>query len=453
MRGERRGNVASELGPLTGHAKIDAYVGISLILFAAYCITIYVQYVYLNENVLPYQLFIGNDVLETIPRYLSGTYSFGSHYFGDYQLIMLQAIQKSPYVTKVVQPANYGPLLYIVLRAWAKLPYKLGFVLFEISTFVALILPVLFWVPAKDIWMRMRDVTVISFFSYPVLVTLDRGNFEGLTFAFVVVGIWAYLRQNYWLFTALLIGAAWIKFYPIVFFVLLLSDRRWKEFVTGVAASAGGVFGGLLFFPGGYGANLRALAHQAGTFGPASDTFLRAVYYNRSVYGLFAVVHNWMTGSVKLQGFFVAHYAVLAGVATVVLVAASLQTRALRLWQRIFLLCVIITAIPEVSYGYTYVVLLIPIVLFLREEDSPGWYFWAYGLPLALVMLPKGIGIDVVAGTEITWLNLVDPGLLACLALIMAIECAWNLRQAIRRSPRGSHLFDRRSPRLSEEAS
>jgi hypothetical protein len=70
-------------------------------------------------------------------------------------------------------------------------------------------------------------------------------------------------------------------------------------------------------------------------------------------------------------------------------------------------------------------VLLVPIALYLREE-SPSWQFFVYGLPLALVMIPKGIGIDFVQETEITWLNVVNPALLVYLGCALVIECAWN---------------------------
>ena len=428
-----------------------AFTAVMLSGFAAYFISLYVQQVYLSEDVIPNQFFIANDGLTTLPKYLSGTYSFGVHFFGDYQIVLIQALQKSPYLTTVVQKGNYAPLIFDLVHLWAKVvPYKLGFGIFEILTALACLIPLLVWLPSKDPWSRLRDTIIIGLLSYPVLSVLDRGNFEGLVAGLTAGGVWAYTRKRYWLASFLIFGASSIKFYPIVFLLLLLIDRRWREVLTGMALSAAGVFGGLVFFGGGYGANLRAMIHNVAVFGSANHSFLNAVYFNRSLFGMFTVIHYWMSGSVQLQGLAVAHYSIIELVLALAFIAAAFQVRSLELWQRVLLITIVITALPETAGGYTYVVLLLPVALFLREP-RPTWQFVVYGVPLALALVPMGIGIGpypisgLLPGLEITWQNVVGPGLLLYLGLATVVECAWRMRALSPRLPPSLQSYLERS--------
>jgi hypothetical protein len=294
-----------------------------------------------------------------------------------------------------------------------------------VATLIGCVLPLCVWLPSKSITSRTRDTIIIGFFSLPVLATLDRGNFEGLTAGLLAGGVLAYTRQRYWLCAVLIASAGSVKFYVIAFVVILLWDWKWREALFAVGLWAAGIFGGLLFFAGGYGANLRAMVHDVSTFAGSGMTFHTAIYFNRSLYGLLVVLHYWMTGNTTLGGFVVIHYTALCIVLAVVFIAASTQRKYLRLWQRLLLICTAVTVLPNYASGYTYLVLLVPIALYLREE-SPSWQFFVYGLPLALVMIPKGIGIDFVQETEITWLNVVNPALLVYLGCALVIECAWN---------------------------
>ena len=405
--------------------RTTVYASVALVLTTAWAMVMYVQQAYLNENPLPNQSFIPNDIIRAPARFLTGTYAFGIHYFGDFQLILVESLQKSPYITGAVEGGSYAPMTFVLLRLWAKIPYKTSFALFMVVTVIGCLLPLLLWLPSRNIWSRIRDAVIIGLLSYPVLVILDRANFEGLTVGFVACGMWAYLKKHYLLCAVLFACAGSIKYYLIIFIVLLLAEWRWRESLVGIGLWTAGIFGGLLDFAYGYGANFRTMVHLAALFVGTKENFHTAIYYNRSLYGMFVVIHYWMSGSPSLAGFFVSHYRVLSVLVVIVWMAAAIQKKWLQLWQRVLLICIVTTIIPNIAGGYTYAILLIPIALFLRAE-KPTWHLWVYGLPLAVTMVPKGIGIDTVDGVTITWLNVVDPAILVLIGVALVIECSAN---------------------------
>ena len=82
---------------------------------------------------------------------------------------------------------------------------------------------------------------------YPLWIVADRGNVEGVAWALAAAGLCSLLRARYGA-AAVLIGlAASVKPFPVLFLLLLVSRRKYKEAAIGVAAFGVAVLGALIF--------------------------------------------------------------------------------------------------------------------------------------------------------------------------------------------------------------
>jgi Glycosyltransferase family 87 len=74
--------------------------------------------------------------------------------------------------------------------------------------------------------------------AWPVRMLLETGNMETLVALALGAGVLATLRGRYWLGAALIGIAGSMKFYPLTLLLLLLPQRRYKEFAAGLLAAA-----------------------------------------------------------------------------------------------------------------------------------------------------------------------------------------------------------------------
>lgn len=72
------------------------------------------------------------------------------------------------------------------------------------------------------------------------------------------------------------------------------------------------------------------------------------------------------------------------------------------LWKKIFALTLLIIWIPNFSYTYTLLFLILPLIFFLKEKDSQGdlVYSVCFALLLAPWCLPKMQEINYLCGGE-----------------------------------------------------
>jgi hypothetical protein len=88
----------------------------------------------------------------------------------------------------------------------------------------------------------LRRASVLGFLlvtlllSFPIYLSLQRGNLESVIWLVLAAAIWQFRRGN-WFVSALLLGiSASVKIYPVLYFGLFLRQRRWKEIIAGLAS-------------------------------------------------------------------------------------------------------------------------------------------------------------------------------------------------------------------------
>lgn len=275
----------------------------------------------------------------------------------------------------------------------------------------------------------------LTILSYPMLFLFDRANTEVAVWIFLILGVWAYVRDKGWA-AAICFGiAAAMKLFPFIFIALFLAKKQYRHVVLGVlvfvavtlfsfwlvgptiVAAEHGVSNGLVAFK-----NLYALQLHPSEIG--FDHSLFAIVK----LGKYAMHSRDLTLSLRCYLAFSA----LAGTAVF-----FIWIRKLPRLNQVLLLTVAAILLPPVSSDYTLVHLYIPFAMLVLAVVSAskegiklhaaGWCFVCF----AVLFTPQSYLIHHLAYISQTQHNVhfIDIGLggmvkaLALLALsVLAIR-------------------------------
>jgi hypothetical protein len=391
-----------------------------------------------------YGVFLGRD-------YPYSTFLFRPNdRFQDFLGILRMTADRNPYQYKTVigvlghypvEASNYFPFTHLLLY-----PFTL------INEYTSLLIYSLFVIGfaafasvkalgdglSDTIGQRCLNVLVFTLMSYPILLTLDRGNIEGIIFIFLSCAAWLYLSgRGKW--AAACIGlAASIKGFPILFLIFFVKDRRWKELMIGVAVPVFLTLVALLFLERGVFENLILLREALRNFGDFLLVGINGITYSVSLFGmgytLWALLHQSLMDAASLKPI-LANYLVVAGIiglATMVYVFVS----RLEFWKTWFILVAAVQVLPFPSYDYKLIHTLVPMFLLIRSGKETRWT-GAYLALLCLIVVPKGFWIlfrDVRCGV------IVNPLLILTVCIMIALEQYYGANLSSQGSPVAGEL-------------
>jgi len=275
--------------------------------------------------------------------------------------------------------------------------------------------------PKMSLVRLARNLFILSFLSYPVLFTLDRGNVEACAFIFLSLFVYLYCSNRAGISTLFLAAATALKVYPFVFIILYLADKKYKESAIFVAlllfmsAFTYDPAQGFSFHLLNFISTVRGSADPAQSYnalyviGDAGTAFCSsafgAVKAAMYVFGhqdlrplLLRLISTYHTAALLLFGF-VALY--------IVIVEKSL-------WKRIAILTLSMIFFPYVTGDYRLLHLYIPMWLFLNSEEK-GEADLLYTILFALLLIPKAyylikgdVSVSVILNPLIIFLLLVS---------------------------------------------
>jgi hypothetical protein len=237
----------------------------------------------------------------------------------------------------------------------------------------------------------VRNVA-ICFMSYPFLFTFHTANFELVLFAALVGFIYLYQQeQRRPALTGLLLAIpVSMKLFPAVFFILLLSGKRYKEMLWTVAWAAVLTLIPLLVFSGGirsgFGGYWSRLQASHNMYKELMIIAGGGVHQGHSILGALRILgHSKLRPEVMPKVLF--PY-LACTMAVFVAVSAYVLCRERVLWKKVALLLICMNLLPYVSGDYKLLHLFIPFFLFIRS-DQPEKYDLGFTVLFALLFVSK----------------------------------------------------------------
>ena len=224
----------------------------------------------------------------------------------------------------------------------------------------------------------IRDFTIIAGMTYPVLFSLDRANLDMYLFLLLFGFVVLFQKGRFVLSSLLLSMAIAMKLYPMVFIFLFIKEKKYKEIAYTIAATLCISMVSLWSFQGGISENLQGMLSAFQGF---NQDYSRAagLQHNVSYYGVLKLVT--MGYYYAVQGVRdIAAVSILANgvlkipyMLFVVLLFAFVVLHVLKyeqtFWKNVYLLSAAMILLPHVSFDYKLIHMLIPTILFLKDES------------------------------------------------------------------------------------
>ncbi len=387
-------------------AKIRYIVTIILIGFVTSVFFHYFQGVYQN---LPYPhntfLFLPSDKFNDFFNFYN-LLQYQEPYFGNHQSVQY-------------------PFSNLIGYAFTILPRTTAFIVYTaLFMYAFIIFAVLFTYPENS-KKHISELLIISLLTYPILFTLDRGNPESYVFISLLGFIYFYEKKEYLLTVIFLSSAIAMKLFPIVFVIIYLSDKKYKEvLLTGLFTCVLTIFS-LLFFKGGIYENLVQIIRGANLV--RLNVFLGGDLVVQRGVSLFTLAKIFFIETDLIykvnMAKFLSIYIIIA-VALGLFIAVYVVLVEKEFWKKVAILVVAMLLLPHVSADYKLIHIFLPLFLFIntpRSSRLDGLYIALFGLlliPKDYYLLSKVISDSGVADISISVI-INDIVLITMLLLIM----------------------------------
>lgn len=242
----------------------------------------------------------------------------------------------------------------------------------------------------REFKLRLLAVMLLS---YPFIFLIDRANFESFVYLFNFLFVYFYfLKPKRGLAYFALAAAISMKLFPAIFLLLVLSERDWHGLIVTIGEVLALTLLALALAHGGIVENLAQFgASQSRYFSGYIIGTLKMCYgaaFGHSVFGALRLIVALFDGQgyvrtlqsmLPLYNFFVLVYA--AFISGYVLFVERV------LWRKVALLVFAFNLLPYVSADYKLIHLVIPILLFVKSDDSSSSTL--YSVLFGLMLIPK----------------------------------------------------------------
>lgn len=260
---------------------------------------------------------------------------------------------------------------------------------------------------------RISGVIILTFLSYPILFTVDRGNLGILVFLFLLLFVNYYQKGDDVKSVIFLSLAIAMKLYPGVFVVLFCADKKYKNIIyTGVLVLALSILSAAVL-EGGIQTSLQGLQHNLGLFKEFYMHSVMGLHFNTSLYGAITILGEKFTFlSIVLK-----YYTVIALIAFV-LVSLFIVLNENEFWKRVSLLVFMMLLLPQVTFDYKMIHLYIALMLFLNSHNQSKHEI-LYAILFGLLLIPKDY---LIIQADISIAVFLNPLLMLMIAVTILLD-------------------------------
>lgn len=238
------------------------------------------------------------------------------------------------------------------------MPAQVGYIIFTVVC-ILIIWEMVKYI-CRDINVNSILISTIVILSGPVLFTLERGNIIILSFAMLLVFLSFYDSDEKWKryigYVALAISVA-IKIYPVLFGLLILYKKRYKEAIATTCIGIGLFFVPFYLFAGGD--SIKAMIR--GIMTSSSDNASIGNNYNFSMANFLDIMSKLANVEIPISN--------IAVIILVVSLCFVLFILSNEVWKKLLAIVLMCIWIPAFSYTYILLFLICPFLYFIKEQN------------------------------------------------------------------------------------
>lgn len=284
---------------------------------------------------------------------------------------------------------NYFPLAYIILFPFSLIKNLTASYMVFLAIFLS------FWIFVNTKFFACKDfsklqnfqnIFILTLMTYPFLFLLDRGNFDMMVLIFISLFIHLFGSKKY-LSSGIVLGLTnAIKPFFLIFSILYLIEKKYKEFFLSIITTGLVVIGGFMILKGNF-------FDQIAVFIQDISIFQKTFYYDlqgglANCSSLYLALKMWFCSSLNMISTveLVKIYQVIGLVVSVVTVIFAWREKIF--WKRIALLTLYVLVMPFVTFDYRLIFLFIPLWLFVKAREHCKFDL-VYAILFGLLLIPK----------------------------------------------------------------
>lgn len=286
---------------------------------------------------------------------------------------------------------NYFPFAYLIakiLRIISFGDYSTTYIFVQtmLTSFIYFILSSLL----KDcIDNKKILIFILIFMQYPYIYELGRGNIELILFFFCLLFYYFYRKEKYQLSALMLSFAISMKLYPLLLSLIFLCNKKYKAFVTCIISTILLTLFSYIALYNVFG-NIMDYVDRFSNFVDGYSNTRLALQHNHSILiGIISIIYLITKENIEilLSGTATQIYSIIIIIVSIILVLFVL-IRKMPNWKRLTILTLMMTSFPTISYDYTLLALMIPIVAFILDNNTTKRQDIIYSLLLTLQLVP-----------------------------------------------------------------
>lgn len=361
--------------------------------------------------------------------------TFGSHFFGDFLIPFRLAQQSSPYFAPGILPFSYFPLASVILGPFVLFNYWQALTLFLATGLFGFVYVCKRGLNHLDPKTR-RTITALVLLSGPMFSTLDRGNLSLVLVLLCLAGV-LYLRHERTYLSAILFGfAGAIKGYPILFLIVYIRRREWRQFAVGSLTFLGAVFLPLAFYDRGLFVNATEMLSQfAGSSTPIHAVKIRG--YNSSLLAFFDTCRtSFGSHFSSLFSFLVDNYTIVGAILMMIFLIFATSKCATD-FESLLLITVSMCLLPQTVGFYVLLLYFVPMLFHWADAKNVTSSEKTITAAIAILMVPKGLPLWQPFGywspAAATFTSFLNPLLGLTIAFICIIRIVHRRLQSFTR--------------------
>ncbi len=325
--------------------------------------------------------------------YPYNSFLFDPYYrFSDFYTVLDETQGMNPYGKFI---SGQYPFLLVLGSFFSFIKLEVSIVVYFLSFIIVYFIISYHFLRIENKLISLLLCFAITTLSYPFFFAIDRGNFEIFVFVFLLIFVFLYQKQRYWSAAIILGFAAALKIYPLIFVILFLKDKKFKEVIISMFVMIGLTLFSLAMFEGGFITNLKYLWN----FSNINNNWLfisftsldEGTYVQRgvSLLTLIKVVFHQLQIPVSeiLSQKFILIYLVFVSMATLLIVYYVIWIEN-TLWKNLALLTVCMLVLPTLSADYKLLHMYLPLFIFINAKDKTRLdllFIFLFGI----ILIPK----------------------------------------------------------------
>ena len=289
-----------------------------------------------------------------------------------------------------------------------------------LSIFISIFIAYLIWYVHNTLYrhrwtapLEWINVFVLVLLTYPVLIILDRANFDIVVFIFITLFVYFYERKQFTFSILLLSIPIAMKGYPLVLLAIPFLDRRFRDIFLSIGLTIILEVVSLSVFRGGLIAEFNKMIISFGTAYSIAFQSGSLIRFNSSLFTFLLFLNPSLIASPWFNRGYV-----LVVLFVFLAIMGIIYKNNYSFWRRLLIITVAMILFPQSSGDYRLILLYPAIMAFLvaREQLSTDS---AIATLLALILIPKAYYVfyaDVNIGIVL------NPLLLTILLIIASIS-------------------------------